>query len=109
MLTKEKCRTLTYSAIQHGLLQRKPCEVCGEEKVEAHHTNYQKPLTVMWLCRKHHKQWHKENGIVEGDSNGKYKNVRVWDETHAKITSIAKKNGRTFNSELAITYGVKIK
>jgi len=39
------------------------CESCGIQcKPEAHHCDYDKPLEVMWLCRKCHNQWHKENG-----------------------------------------------
>ena len=31
------------------------CEVCkGTKNVEAHHADYSKPLTVRWLCKKHH-------------------------------------------------------
>lgn len=45
---------LTNSAIKHGRLIRRPCEVCGKEKVEAHHDDYYKPLEVRWLCKKHH-------------------------------------------------------
>lgn len=37
-----------------------PCEVCGEEKTEAHHTDYSKPLMVNWLCGKHHRLLHKQ-------------------------------------------------
>lgn len=43
-------------AIKKGLLIRKPCEVCGAEKVHAHHEDYLKPLEVRWLCPKHHYQ-----------------------------------------------------
>ena len=41
-------------AIQLGVLVRQPCEVCGSEKVQAHHTDYAKPLEVRWLCKAHH-------------------------------------------------------
>jgi hypothetical protein len=41
-------------AIRSGRLTRQPCEVCGCEKVEAHHEDYGQPLNVIWLCRTHH-------------------------------------------------------
>jgi hypothetical protein len=38
-------------------LPHKPCEVCGEVKVEAHHhLGYSHPYTVQWLCKKHHEE-----------------------------------------------------
>jgi len=40
--------------IEAGRLQRLPCEVCGEVRTEAHHADYSRPLSVTWLCRKHH-------------------------------------------------------
>lgn len=45
-------------AIRSGALIRKPCEVCGAIKTEAHHDDYSKPLDVRWLCRKHHLEHH---------------------------------------------------
>jgi len=41
-------------------LSKKPCEVCGAEKVHGHHENYDEPLKVRWLCPKHHSERHKE-------------------------------------------------
>ena len=45
-------------AIKNGTLIPQPCEVCGGEKVEAHHEDYNKRFDVMWLCRKHHIEKH---------------------------------------------------
>lgn len=47
------------NAIRLGLLERQPCQVCGAEKSEAHHPDYDRPLEVQWLCRKHHKAAHR--------------------------------------------------
>lgn len=49
------------SAIRDGRLVRQPCEVCGNDKAQAHHDDYSKPLDVRWLCTKHHAEWHKHN------------------------------------------------
>ena len=55
---KKRATMLTSNAIRDGRLIRKPCEVCAETKVEAHHDNYSKPLDVRWLCRPHHLEHH---------------------------------------------------
>lgn len=36
-----------------------PCFCCGEEKVEGHHPDYSQPLSVVWLCKKHHSEVHR--------------------------------------------------
>ena len=57
---KEKARKLCHSAVRSGALIKKPCEVCGtEEDIHGHHDDYSKPLSVRWLCRKHHREVHK--------------------------------------------------
>lgn len=33
---------------------RQPCEVCGIDKVDAHHEDYNDAMNIMWLCREHH-------------------------------------------------------
>jgi hypothetical protein len=53
-----KARWMISNRKKSGSLVAKPCEACGSEKVEAHHCDYNKPLEVMWLCRKHHAKWH---------------------------------------------------
>lgn len=49
---------LAERAIKSGKLTKGACEICGSEKVEAHHDDYYKPLEVRWLCRKHHLELH---------------------------------------------------
>ena len=48
-------------ALANKKLEKKHCEVCGAEKAEAHHDDYNKPLEVRWLCRACHIEWHKNN------------------------------------------------
>lgn len=51
-----RARSKVASAVKSGLLVKLPCKVCKSSTVEAHHTDYRKPLAVTWLCRKHHLQ-----------------------------------------------------
>ena len=56
---KNRARLITKRAVLRGLIARLPCAVCGQTgAVEAHHTDYSKPLDVVWLCHSHHKQVH---------------------------------------------------
>jgi predicted DNA-binding protein YlxM (UPF0122 family) len=60
-------------AVLRGKIAKKPCEVCGADgrfsdgrsEVQAHHDDYNFPLTVRWLCQKHHHEWHKNNRPIE--------------------------------------------
>lgn len=56
---KYRARNKTYAALKSGALVRKPCVVCGAEKVDAHHPDYSKPLEVIWVCRRHHVELHR--------------------------------------------------
>ena len=57
-----KCaKQVVYNMKRMGILVPKPCEVCGVDKVEAHHCDYNKPYEVMWLCKEHHTEWHQNN------------------------------------------------
>lgn len=50
-------------ALKSGLLAKKECEVCGEQKTHAHHDSYfrDKWLSVRWLCKRCHFNWHHVN------------------------------------------------
>ena len=56
---KYKANNKVSDAIHRKILIKKPCIICGETKVDAHHEDYNKPLDVIWLCRKHHWELHK--------------------------------------------------
>jgi hypothetical protein len=56
----------TRGAVQRGLLEREPCQVCGDPKVDAHHPDHTRPLEVVWLCRRHHKAEHRR--LAEGSA-----------------------------------------
>lgn len=59
---KISAKNMVYAAIRSGALVRDVCEICGCPQAEAHHDDYLEPLSVRWLCREHHAQWHAENG-----------------------------------------------
>jgi len=62
---KARATGKVHYAIKSGKLIRQPCEVCSTtENIHAHHCDYDKPLDVMWLCQKHHSDWHKNHGEI---------------------------------------------
>lgn len=56
---KRAVHIMVSNAIRDGRLIRGPCEMCGAEKVQAHHDDYDKPLKVRWFCRSCHVAHHK--------------------------------------------------
>lgn len=56
---KKKAHKDVENAIRWKRLVKGPCEVCGAEKVEAHHDDYSRTLDVRWLCRPHHLEHHR--------------------------------------------------
>lgn len=55
---KTKAKDAVKWAKKTGKLVAQPCEVCGAERVQAHHTDYSRPLDVKWLCTIHHGEAH---------------------------------------------------
>lgn len=52
-----RAHRLVARALRDGSLTRGKCW-CGSLRVEAHHPDYAEPLTVIWLCRRHHLELH---------------------------------------------------
>ena len=74
---REKYKILTgnsysiyHSAIKSGKLIPQPCKVCGKIPTEGHHSDYNKPLDVIWLCVEHHHDWHKKNKPIYVKQDG---------------------------------------
>ena len=62
---RAKARSTFNHYMRNKRLDRKPCEVCGNPKAEAHHDDYDKPLEVRWLCFECHREWHKDHDNPE--------------------------------------------
>jgi hypothetical protein len=61
---KDRVRSLTRMYISKGILIKGVCEVCGtNEKIEAHHDDYTKPMEVRWLCFYHHREHHNKTNL----------------------------------------------
>jgi hypothetical protein len=54
-----RAHRLVAYAVKTGRLAKGACCICGDE-AEAHHDDYNQPLQVRWLCRRHHVQTHIE-------------------------------------------------
>ncbi len=57
---KFEARSILRHAVRSGKIEKLPCEMCGNNKSQGHHEDYLKPLSVRWLCEKHHKEVHKK-------------------------------------------------
>lgn len=55
---KRAAHQAVQTAIRNETMAKQACQVCGADKVHAHHEDYSKPLEVMWLCHTHHMQRH---------------------------------------------------
>lgn len=56
---KVLARAKLVDAVNTGKVVRQPCKVCGVSPAHGHHTDYTKPLDVVWLCNLHHQQEHR--------------------------------------------------
>lgn len=58
------------NAVQRGAVVKEDCTICDSNiRVEGHHEDYDKPLDVIWLCKRCHDEWH----ICKDMHNGTFK------------------------------------
>jgi len=56
---RQAARRQLQRAIRAGRISRGPCAVCGTTvDIHGHHEDYSKPLDVIWLCGRHHREYH---------------------------------------------------
>jgi transposase-like protein len=69
----DHAQNIVEKAVASGRLVRpKVCDTCGQDKpfkdgragIQAHHPDYNEPLTLMWLCQPCHHQWHRHNQAI---------------------------------------------
>ena len=65
---KKRAHDAVAYSLRTGKLVKGPCEQLGSDcggRVEAHHDDYTKPLSIRWLCKRHHKQADRER-VAQG-------------------------------------------
>jgi hypothetical protein len=79
---RSKTRRKTRDLINRGVLKPRPCAVCGHGDVVPHHEDYGDPRKIIWLCEKHHVEYHDGKIALHG---GKLS----WDPV--RLTHVGKK------------------
>lgn len=54
---KRRAYAIVQNALKTGRLTKEPCVYCKSKRVEAHHTDYSKPLEVKWVCFPCHRKY----------------------------------------------------
>lgn len=79
-------------ALKEGRLQRPSCcDLCTLEhsKLEAHHVDYGKPLSIYWLCNTCHGVVHKKNHPLNPNNNVQTPGLTHWRRDENQIVSFS--------------------
>jgi DNA-binding NtrC family response regulator len=63
-MTKAKAQQMAKRFIADSGMALGPCVVCGDPESEGHHPDYNKPLQITALCRKHHSEIHRTMTVI---------------------------------------------
>ncbi len=58
VIIRDTARRILRTYKENGRIVQQPCAVCGAIQSEGHHSDYDKPLLVVWLCRGCHNKEH---------------------------------------------------
>lgn len=59
-IKKVIARRILNSSVITNKIKKDNCKKCGKDKTEGHHSNYNQPLNVIWLCKNHHAELHRK-------------------------------------------------
>jgi ribosomal protein S27AE len=59
---KQRAHEVIAYQVRLGNIKKENCEKCSNEKVQAHHDDYSKPLNIRWLCSSCHCKHHMRFG-----------------------------------------------
>ena len=65
-LRRERARGQLRRAVASGRIVPQGCEICGA-KAEGHHDDYDQPLIVRWLCKRHHDELHNRVQVTSSE------------------------------------------
>lgn len=66
---KKSAKNAVNNAVKYGsIVKPSTCDNCKKESniIHGHHCDYDKPLTVDWLCPSCHSEWHRNNEPING-------------------------------------------
>ena len=58
LMQRNKIRNKTKKLIKTEKIKKKPCQIWNSKNSIAHHEDYTNPYKIIWLCEKHHKEYH---------------------------------------------------
>ena len=95
-----ECYKIFRKGLRRGVIERSnKCSICGsKKKIEGHHGDYNKPLDVMWLCRKCHLSLHKD--MRAGTIKNEILSVRLPVGWKSALREIANSKGLSLNQML---------
>lgn len=88
---KKIARLAVTRALRQGYLIRSDvCEMCNSQcKTNAHHIDYGKPLSVLWVCIKCHGLCHRSDHNLNPNNNTQTPTSTVWDHSDSITISLS--------------------